>query len=160
GQLSPANETDLYSFNAQAGDRFYFDFLSVTAGSTATWRLLDPFGNTVFGPTALTNGDVGLTTLPLTGSYTLLVEGKIDAASIASHSFNAQPVPTTAKIILSGLGAEPGPDLIVRNLAVTPTGGSGLVSGAQVVVSYEVFNAGDTPTSGTWLDRLLVRNTS
>ncbi len=32
GQLNPANETDLYSFTATAGDRFYFDFLSLTAG--------------------------------------------------------------------------------------------------------------------------------
>src|SRR5207245_1898042 len=57
-QLSPTNETDLYSFSATAGERFYFDFVSLSTNALVTWRLLDPFGGTVFGPTDLT-GDAG-----------------------------------------------------------------------------------------------------
>src|SRR5207245_7346557 len=93
GQLSPANETDLYSFTAAAGERFYFDFVSLSAstGSSATWRLLDPFGGTVFGPTTL-NADAGLLTLPFSGAYTLLVEGTIGAASTTRKSVNEQKV--------------------------------------------------------------------
>src|SRR5262249_32247655 len=48
GSLSPANETDLYRFDASAGDRFYFDVQARTGFSDADWRLIDPNGLVLF----------------------------------------------------------------------------------------------------------------
>ena len=49
GTLAPGNETDAYSFDAVAGQTFYFDALSNPAATD--WRLIGPDGKTVFGPT-------------------------------------------------------------------------------------------------------------
>jgi hypothetical protein len=59
---TPGNETDVYQFNAQAGDRFCFDQLSLSGG-TVYWRLIDPNGRQFF-LTSFNNVDVQ--TLPLT----------------------------------------------------------------------------------------------
>ncbi|MFA6444279.1 MAG: LEPR-XLL domain-containing protein, partial [Sterolibacterium sp.] len=91
GQLNPANETDLYKFTASAGDQFYFDYQSVSSGNV-TWRLLDPFGAIVFGPSSMGNGDVGWLTLGLGGTFTLLVEGALPAVGYTDYSFNVQKV--------------------------------------------------------------------
>ncbi|HLF95978.1 MAG TPA: CARDB domain-containing protein, partial [Methylococcaceae bacterium] len=155
GQLNPANETDLYRFSATAGDQYYFDRISVSSNSVY-WRLLDPYGRLAF---STTSSDVGPLTLAYTGTYTLLIEGYYSNTGTRDYSFSALPVPKSAKIILSNLSAEPGPDLVVQNLAITPVG-EGAVSGGQVVVSWDAFNAGNLPTSGTWTDRVLVRNTA
>jgi RHS repeat-associated protein len=74
GTLSPANSTDAYQFHANAGDKYYFAHLSYSSGNTV-WRLIDPYGNVLFG-TSISN-DGGLLTLTATGTYTLLVEGYI-----------------------------------------------------------------------------------
>jgi hypothetical protein len=90
GTLDPAYETDLYQFTANAGDQFYFDYLSALGGYTY-WRLLDPYGRRVFGPSYMPNGDIGVTTLNYVGVYTLLIEGRRDATGTASYSFNVDP---------------------------------------------------------------------
>src|SRR5262249_51626187 len=43
GTLDPANETDLYRFQAAAGDRVFFDTQARSGAGSARWRLLDPF---------------------------------------------------------------------------------------------------------------------
>ena len=50
--LNPANETDLYAFEASAGQRLYLDVaaLSPDYGNWVSWRLLDPYGRQVLGP--------------------------------------------------------------------------------------------------------------
>ena len=156
GQLNPANETDIYRFNASAGDQYYFD--SQTLSNTAYWRLLDPYGQVVFD-TSYMGSDIGPIALAQTGSYTLLVEGYIASTGITNYKFSAVSVPKIAKIIITGLGSEPGPDLIIRNLAVTPVEIQ-LKSGGQVVLSWETFNTGDQATALAWQDRVIVRNVS
>jgi hypothetical protein len=91
--LSPSRESELYRFEAQAGERFYFDAQRVTGAADIYWRLVNPYGKVVFDRTAF--GDVGnpsLLTLELTGSYTLLIEGRIGATDFTTYRFNAQRV--------------------------------------------------------------------
>src|SRR5439155_4280658 len=70
GVLSPANETDLYRFTAAAGDRYLFHMQANSGAPTATWRLIDPYGNALF------TGGLSdfLVTLSRPGSYSFLFE--------------------------------------------------------------------------------------
>ncbi|MDP1667162.1 MAG: CARDB domain-containing protein [Methylobacter sp.] len=156
GQLNPANETDIYRFNATAGDQYYFD--SQALSNAAYWRLLDPYGQVVFDVRYM-GSDTGPIVLAQTGVYTLLIEGLIETSGTTNYKFSAVEVPKIAKIIITGLGSEPGPDLIVRNLAVAPVE-TQLKSGGQVVLSWETFNTGDQATESAWQDRVIVRNVS
>ena len=100
--LSPANETDVYRFDATAGQRFYFDMqaLDPNYGDWVSWRLYDPIGRTVFGPTGFyVNNDVGPLTLDLDGSYTLLIEGRSWTSQYFGqwgYTFNVAPVTDAA----------------------------------------------------------------
>src|SRR5439155_4256584 len=77
GTLSPANETDVYRFDAAAGDHFHFNMQARTGAGNPLWRLLDPLGAETFNTpfTNVTTSDVDTLTLGQTGTYTLLVEG-------------------------------------------------------------------------------------
>jgi large repetitive protein len=108
GTLNPSNETDLYRFSANAGDRFYFDVraLSPNNGDWASWRLLDPLGRPVWGPSGFyVNNDVETTALALGGPYTLLIEGRnwVPANGVASfgYSFAVLPVVDDAPAALT-----------------------------------------------------------
>ena len=73
GTLNPGNETDLYQFSANPGDKFYFDQQSLSGQISSTeWRLLDPFERTVWS----TNFSVRRpdSVLQFAGTYTLLIE--------------------------------------------------------------------------------------
>src|SRR6266571_5408174 len=89
--LSPSRETDLYRFNAGAGDRFYFDAQRVTGGADIYWRLVNPYGKLVFDRTSFAN-DVDILTLELTGAYVVLIEGRVGATDTTSYRFNAQRI--------------------------------------------------------------------
>ncbi|HEY8097355.1 MAG TPA: LEPR-XLL domain-containing protein, partial [Methylobacter sp.] len=89
GTLDSANQTNIYKFNATAGDHYYFNGLNLTGGNTY-WRLIDPNGNNVFGPSYSTN-DADIITA-VDGSYTLLVEGSVNAAGSSNYNFNVQKV--------------------------------------------------------------------
>src|SRR3546814_21183985 len=65
-------ETAMYRFDAAAGMRFGFDLLS-GGGGNHRWRLIDPLGQVIFGPSSLS--DTGLMTAAMAGTYPLLVEG-------------------------------------------------------------------------------------
>ncbi|MCB1967891.1 MAG: hypothetical protein KDI64_18145, partial [Candidatus Accumulibacter sp.] len=148
---------DIYRFNAAAGDRFYFDRVSFSGAYYTEWRLLDPWGKTVWGPTHFYYDDVDVTTLDFDGVYTLLVEGRYHESGTSNYTLNVSPSPISQKIILSGLGTAPGPDLKVEDLALTPPAG-GLAAGGQVLLSWEVSNTGNLPANAPWKDRILVRN--
>jgi hypothetical protein len=93
GDLSPASETDLYRFNATAGDRFFFDLQANVGASSARWRLFDPYGKSVFERGF---DDVDTQTLANTGSYTLVIEGSLNSTGNPTYAFNVQPVPVAA----------------------------------------------------------------
>ncbi len=98
GQLAPANETDAYKFSVAAGQRFYFDSLQSPGG--AYWRLLDPFGRTVTGPTHL-NSDIGALRLDVDGSYTLLVEGEAGRSGAADYRINVVALQDAAPVAMA-----------------------------------------------------------
>ncbi|MCB2039727.1 MAG: hypothetical protein KDH48_02430, partial [Rhodoferax sp.] len=92
GELTPATETNAYQFSASAGERLYFDMVSASGGYPF-WRLLDPWGRTVWGANYLPNDDVQLRTLPYDGTYTLLVEGRRDSGNgTSSYAFQVRTV--------------------------------------------------------------------
>ncbi|MDH4349648.1 MAG: hypothetical protein OEW56_00680, partial [Gemmatimonadota bacterium] len=101
GTLDPGNQTDAYQFAALAGDRFYFDSQSVSGPYTPYWRLLDPYGGVVFGPTSFSS-DVDVLTLELGGTYTLLLEGYVYANIPVSYAFNVDPRGHTDPLPLTG----------------------------------------------------------
>src|SRR5262249_30672528 len=96
--LNPGNETNLYQFNANAGDLFYFDALSQNSGNVY-WRLIDPSGQQVWGQGFIS---VATQALATTGTYTLLIEGYVGNANTVNYSFNAQKVTNTTAALTLG----------------------------------------------------------
>jgi hypothetical protein len=85
-------ETDLFQFNADAGTELFFDAQQL-GGGTAYWQLVDPDGATVFGPTSFdTNSDLSRLTVEKTGTYTLLLEGRIYNGADSSYAFTVERV--------------------------------------------------------------------
>ncbi len=94
--LQPGSETEVYAFDAAPGSRLFFDLLSATS-TDVQWRLLSPANAQVW--TSLL-GDVGPVALPVAGRYTLLVEGRRNAAAdnaLASSSFRCRTRRSTSR---------------------------------------------------------------
>jgi RHS repeat-associated protein len=114
GSLSPANSTSFYKFSAAAGQTFYFARLSGSGGSVSdSWKLIDPYGKTVFSLPLNTDG--GRLTLRAAGTYTVLVEGFVADTGTESYSFNVAPISDaiqaltlTPSSVVTGNLAEPG----------------------------------------------------
>ena len=98
GTLSPANGTDLYRFNATAGQPFYFARLAGSFGDD--WRLIDPYGNLVF--TSNLGSEPGRLTLASGGTYTLLVEGAVSDTVAVGYSFNVAPITDSTQPLVIG----------------------------------------------------------
>ena len=64
------------------------------------WRLIDPYGNLLFGTALSTDG--GRLTLAATGTYTVLVEGGVADTTAASYSFNVVPVSDSTQPLALG----------------------------------------------------------
>src|SRR5260221_8208386 len=106
---TPADSTNSYQFSGAAGQSFSFPRLSNSG--TANWRLIDPYGNSLFS-TSLAN-DAGRLTLTATGTYTVLIEGGIGNAGTLSYSLNVAPITDTTQplalgSLVSGSLASPG----------------------------------------------------
>lgn len=95
-----ANSTDAYKFNANAGDQFQFVHVSATAVPNLYWRLLNPLNGFTFA-TGFTS-DPGIVTLPVGGTYTLLVEGYIGDPGTGSYSFNVSAAGNTPPLPFTG----------------------------------------------------------
>ena len=89
GTLNPGNGTAMFRFKATAGDRYYFDMKSI--GGDGRWRLIDPAGLLVQNATSYYT-DFQPPALPLTGTYTLLLEGGIDYTGPTAYSFSIDPI--------------------------------------------------------------------
>ncbi|MDR0673568.1 MAG: putative Ig domain-containing protein, partial [Zoogloeaceae bacterium] len=76
GTLLSGNSTQVWRFEAAAGDRVAFQSQGVTGGA-ATWRLIDHFGRDVAGSNNLAANRAALT-LATGGIYTLLIEGRVN----------------------------------------------------------------------------------
>ena len=172
--LDPAKLTNAYKFAAQAGEKFYFD--AVAVASEVYWRLLDPSGKTVFGPTGL--NDIDGLALAVAGTYTLLVEGRVHQGSEASYTigvYNQAPstIPLTLGAKTDAVLATPGASnrytftlaqpakLLFDTLSAdrgfnwTLTGPSGTVVDSRNFVSTDSFDYGGDPVlnlaAGNWV---------
>jgi len=149
GQLDPANETDVYTFNATAGTRYAIDRqnLSGVGADWLTWRLFDPYGRQVFGPTSL--NDVDVFTLGESGAYTLIVEGRIwDTQYSANVDYSFKLLEITDDFVDIVPGVSHGVDQF---------GSSGPIDGALNLdgLRYaQVADTGDLDLTGSRPDRL------
>ena len=102
GELTVASETDLYSFEATAGQQFFFDVEAASDASSSQYRLIDPFGQVVFSSNRFTDQEV--VTIELDGTYTLLVEGGNGNTGVDTYTLNIVPfVETPAALITTGV---------------------------------------------------------
>ena len=107
GTLDPGNEVDLYRFSAAAGDQLFFDSQGLTGGTSTYWSLADPYGRPVF-ENNYAGYDAGLRTLPVSGTYTLILDGHNPADTLSTYAFtverrgNTPPPPVTGASV--GLG--------------------------------------------------------
>jgi RHS repeat-associated protein len=85
GTLAPGNSTNLYRFNAAAGDNISLESISETSAN-AYYRVVDPFGRTLF--TRVLSGDQLNVSLDVSGTYTLLVEGRRSATADNVYELN------------------------------------------------------------------------
>jgi len=97
GNLPSGRETMLYSFDAQAGERLFFDWQN--GSSSASWRLIDPFGDQVWSQGV---SDRDVETIALSGTYTLAVEGYIYNTSPLAFTFAIQKVTDTTASMTVG----------------------------------------------------------
>ena len=88
---------------------------------------------------------VTLPNVPI-GNYFIIVEADIMSAQLESNEANNSGA--TAIEVRA-------PDLQIVNLAVAP---ASLVSGGPVTVRWDATNSGNHATSGSWYDRLTIRN--
>ena len=103
-------KTDLYQFDAIVGDRFFFDYLSITGSywdnfqgqSFTRWRLIDPEGNQIFDQPF--KNDAKDITVEQTGTYTLLVENDIadynQSATSIDYRFQVDKIAPVQELIL------------------------------------------------------------
>ena len=94
GTLEPASETRAFRFAANAGDKLFFD--TNGAAGEFYWRLIDPFGRQVIGPSGF--NDQADIALPYAGAWTILVEGKTYEGGRATFAFTPvrESISTTA----------------------------------------------------------------
>ena len=154
--LAPADSTVFYTFTGTAGDHYYFDGQPTTGFTYPPYtRLYGPIGNIVFSQ--YVSSDVDTFALPLSGTYTLTVEGRVyDTHASGGYSFNLVPNPQSAPLQLFPTNVSP--DLIVSSVSVSPS--TGLKSGGSTTVLWTDQNIGSSGTSGSFTDRVTIRNAS
>jgi hypothetical protein len=151
--LAPASSTVFYQFSGNAGDRYYFDGQPTSGFTYAPYcRLYGPLGNMIQG--VYSSSDLDTFSLPQTGPYLLTVEGRVyDTHASGTYAFNLVPNPVVPPQPLFSTNAAP--DLLVTGVAVTP---GTLQSGGSATVHWTDVNAGNEPTSGSFVDRVTIRN--
>jgi YD repeat-containing protein len=97
--LDPGNSTNAYRFDARASDRIFLDVQASSGAAKAAWRLVSPYGDSQLSASF---NDVGPQTLPVAGSYTLLVEGYIGDTDTGHYTFAVWPVPSPTEVITPG----------------------------------------------------------
>ena len=126
--LNPANQTKLYSFAATAQSSFYLqssDYLPVASEPySVNWRLLDPAGREL--DSAVVDTALGRVVVPVTGIYTLVIDGSVSSAGSASVKFKVATVMDdvvnlTLNSAISGSIAVPGQQDRYRFNLTAPT---------------------------------------
>ncbi|MCW9030677.1 MAG: hypothetical protein OQK58_04255 [Gammaproteobacteria bacterium] len=154
--LQPGNAVSLYRFTAEAGEQYYFDSISTYDGY---WRLIDPAGRQVTDIAANYSSSADYEPAPFTlsGTYLLVFEGR-NSNTTASQSltFNVVPVQNDPTVILDNIVLQPKPDLSVNNVSISPS--TDLQTGDTVQLQWTLENRGQIATTGSWTDRIVVRN--
>src|SRR3546814_10577126 len=70
--MTPASATAVYSFAGAAGDRLFLDVR--TALGSGSMRIIDPYGRDYVSIASFADREL---TLPVAGTYTLLIEGRV-----------------------------------------------------------------------------------
>ncbi|RUZ73785.1 hypothetical protein EN942_33870, partial [Mesorhizobium sp. M7A.F.Ca.CA.001.14.1.1] len=154
GTLPTGTETALYHFDAQAGEKIFFDQQN-SSGGTVYWRLIDPFGRQVWFNGF---GDQDVQALAFTGTYTLAIEGYVYGSGPAPYTFSIFHVPVSAPIPIPNQEAVPAPDLEVTDIVVSPA--TGWLPGSSVGLTWNIRNIGNLAVSGSWTEQIRVRNLS
>ncbi len=97
-ELDPANETDLYQFTGMAGQSLFVDVVS-TSNSGIPYKLVDPYGRVVLATNRMDDQEA---MLPISGTYTLLVEGPIANTTTDSYRMNLHRVVETKRPLTFG----------------------------------------------------------
>jgi len=185
--VTPANGAQVYTFDAKAGERYYFDALATQSAwsdtnvqhATPQWTLLDPLGRVVFSKADMetasydyyydsalgrnryrdlfSGSDQEPPTLTATGTYTLVLEG-----------YNTETRPQV-NVSFNLVKVPNNPPVVLETLVVRPAPdlainrivldpADGLETGQTVNLSWVVENRGLLSTTGGWNDRIVVRN--
>jgi hypothetical protein len=109
GSLDPGRSTQLFRFDATAGERFYFDSLMTGFEGDGYWYLFGPDNNYL---TANYGSNDHSAVLPATGTYVLAYQGS-DASGTVPYNFRAYfssetSTPLTLGATTLGTIAEPG----------------------------------------------------
>ena len=104
GNIETPYGKDIYIFTAAAEQRVFFDVQNVAASlGEVNWRLVEPSGRVLFNqPLGFGGGvDPGIYTLPVTGTYTIIVGDDLDAAT-GTYGFQVRnpPEPQTFAIAI------------------------------------------------------------
>src|SRR5690606_34367946 len=78
--------------------KFVFDAIDV--GNEIWWRLVDPSGKDVFGSSGFS--DLDNVEMPLTGTYTLLIEGRVSQNAGGRYAFRVAPVTVQSSALTIG----------------------------------------------------------
>jgi hypothetical protein len=103
GTLNPGNTLALYNFSARQGDHFFVDLTNPSSTSSAVWRLIDPFGKQVTQTSSL--ADLNVPSLPVSGTYTLLLAGSVSITTPLSYTFTATKIIDTTQALAPGATA-------------------------------------------------------
>ncbi|MHC5537674.1 hypothetical protein ACYOEI_05520, partial [Singulisphaera rosea] len=113
--LNPADSTNLYKFSGTAGSTIYLDNTAFSTSDpnnySGYWTLFDAYGTQVYSNNFIY--DSGRITLPTTGTYTLGIQGYLNATGSATDTFVVRSISdaTTAMTLgtpVSGSIATPG----------------------------------------------------
>ena len=142
--------TQAYSFKATAGDQLLLNVRADNKGSDrATVRLIDPAGNQVFGPSNLVAA--GPYTAARTGTYTLLVEGRVFDQAPLSYTIRVGLVGDQVIPLTLGTNPNPGPQHDTGEI-----GGALRFTGSDAVTVPAALASAGNVTLEAWInvDRL------
>ena len=99
GTINPANETDAYRFTGAAGDQISITKETGNGAGSVFLRILDPSGRLLAAPSYF--GGTTSFTLPMAGSYTVLLESYVTETVNHAYSFTVARTGNTPPADLS-----------------------------------------------------------
>ncbi len=178
-RLEPFAKSDLFRFEATAGDRLLFD-TSTSPARNAYWRLVGPNSDIIF--VRYLGSDSEVVTLAYTGTYTLMIEGYVWEGDAVDYRFQVLPQGNVPNLPYAG--APLALDAFVTGSLATATDVTNYVftvntpitvhfdaqpesdhrvtlqrrddgSGNELIINNRRFDSWDYPFSGDTLLRLL-----